>query len=81
MAEKTYTARQVAEHFDVSASTVRGWLMRGLLAGAKLKQTELGGSYWTVPESTVRAFTPPKPGPKPGAKKAGRAPSKRGATG
>ena len=41
--------------------------------GAKLKQTEIGGNYWTVPESTVKAFTPPKPGPKPKVvKKGGR---------
>jgi hypothetical protein len=65
MAEKTYTARQLAERFDVAGSTVRGWLLRGLLQGAHLKETELGDSYWVVPESALKDFTPPKPGPVP----------------
>jgi transposase len=65
MAEKTYTARQVAERYNVAGSTVRGWLLRGVLPGAFLKETELGGSYWLVPESTLKNFVPPKPGPAP----------------
>ena len=64
MSEKTYTARQLAERYDVAASTVRGWLLRGILPGAVLKETALG-SYWIVPESALKNFTPPKPGPVP----------------
>ncbi len=67
MSEKTLTARQVAERFEVAGSTVRGWLLRGLLPGAYLKETELG-SVWLVPESALRGFVPPKPGPVPKAK-------------
>jgi hypothetical protein len=70
MSEKTYTARQVAERFSVAGSTVRGWLVRGLLPGAYLKESELGDSYWLVPESALKDFTPPKPGPTPKAKPA-----------
>ncbi len=65
MAEKTYTARQIAERFEVAGSTVRGWLLRGLLPGAYLKETELGDSYWLVPESALKDFELPKPGPVP----------------
>jgi hypothetical protein len=64
MAEKTHTAKQVAARFGVAASTVRGWLMRGLLPDATLKQTEVG-SYWSIPESALKNFVPPKPGPVP----------------
>jgi predicted site-specific integrase-resolvase len=70
MAEKTYKVRDVAERFGVAASTVRGWLMRGLLPGALMKQTEVG-SYWSIPESTLKNFVPPKPGPVPKASKKG----------
>lgn len=65
MAEKTYTARQLAERYGVAGSTVRGWLLRGELPGAYLQKTELGDSYWLVPESALKDFGPPKPGPKP----------------
>ena len=65
MAEKFYTARQLAERFGVAGSTVRGWLLRGLFPSAELKKTELGDSYWIVPESALKDFVPPKPGPVP----------------
>ncbi len=72
MAEKTYTARQLAERYEVAHSTVRGWLLRRLFPGARLEETGLGTSYWVVPESDLKGFEPPKPGPKPkGAKKRG----------
>ncbi len=65
MAEKTYTARQLAERFGVAGSTVRGWLLRGLFPTAELRKTELRDSYWLVPESALKDFEPPKPGPVP----------------
>ena len=70
MAEKEYTARQLAERFNVAGSTVRGWLLRRLIPGAVLKETGLGNSYWVVPESALKNFVPPKPGPVPKAKQA-----------
>lgn len=77
MSEKTYTARQLAERFNVAGSTVRGWLLRGLFPGAELKRTELGDSYWIVPEADVKTFTPPRPGPVPKAKPNGTGKTRR----
>lgn len=65
MSEKTYTARQLAERYGVAGSTVRGWLLRRLFPNATLKETELGDSYWLVPERDLAGFVPPRPGPKP----------------
>ena len=78
MAEKTYTARQLAARFEVAGSTVRGWLARRLLAGAYLQKTGLGDSYWLVPESALKDFVPPKPGPVPKAKPEHSSGKKRG---
>jgi len=64
MSEKTLTAKQIAERYDVAASTARAWCLNGTLPGAYLKETELG-SFWVVPESKLNGFEPPKPGPKP----------------
>jgi hypothetical protein len=64
MSEKTYTARQLAERYKVARSTARGWLNRKLIPGARLEESPLGDSYWIVPESALKNFEPPKPGPK-----------------
>jgi hypothetical protein len=84
MSEKTYTARQLAERFNVARSTARGWLNRKLIPGARLEESPLGDSYWLVPESALKNFQPPKPGPrvktKPpaaGAQKAARRSSRK----
>ena len=79
MADKTYTARQLAERYKVAGSTVRGWLLRRLIPGAYLQETGLGNSYWLVPESAIKDFVPPKPGPVPKAKPAQSNGKKRGA--
>lgn len=68
MSEKTYTARQLAERYKVARSTVRGWLTRKLFPHARRIQSELGDFYWVVPESDLKEFSPPKPGPSPKAK-------------
>ena len=81
MSEKTYTARQLAERYNVARSTARGWLTRKLIPGARLIETDLGDSYWVVPESALKGFEPPKPGPVPKAKaaeKTSRRPRKKG---
>jgi hypothetical protein len=64
MSEKTLTAKQIADRYDVAPSTARAWCLNGTLPGAYLKETELG-SFWVVPESGLAKFVPPKPGPKP----------------
>lgn len=68
MSEKELTARQIAGRYGVAGSTVRGWLLRKLIPGAELRESGLGDSYWIVPESALKNFTPPKPGPVPKAK-------------
>ena len=78
MSEKTYTARQLAERYGVARSTARGWLNRRLIPGARLEETELGDSYWIVPESALKDFVPPKPGPVPKLKANGGPTSKKG---
>lgn len=65
MAERMLTAKEIAQHFGVSNSTARGWLLRGRFPGAELRHSELGQPYWVAPESAVKNFTPPKPGPVP----------------
>lgn len=70
MSEKLLNARQIAERFNVAASTARAWCLSKILKGAYLKETELG-SYWVVPESSLANFEPPRPGPKPKKKKKG----------
>jgi transposase len=65
MNERMLTSKEIARHFKVSNSTARGWLLRGRIAGAELRQSELGQSYWVAPEGSVKTFTPPKPGPTP----------------
>jgi len=65
MSEHMLTAKEIARHFEVSNSTARGWLLRGRFAGAELRHSELGQPYWVAPESSVKDFVPPKPGPVP----------------
>jgi hypothetical protein len=65
MAEKMLSAKDVAAHFGVKISTARGWLHRRLFVGAELKASELGVSYWVVPERALKGFVLPKPGPVP----------------
>jgi hypothetical protein len=65
MAEKMLSVKDIAARFDVKISTARGWLHRRLFVGAQLKTSELGVSYWVVPESALKDFALPKPGPVP----------------
>lgn len=65
MGNRMLNAKQIAERFGVSNSTARGWLLRGLLPGAELRESELGVSYWVAPESSLKDFVPPKRGPVP----------------
>jgi hypothetical protein len=53
--------------------------MRRILPGAYLQETELGDSYWLVPESALKDFSPPKPGPIPKAKSETNGKKKAGA--
>ena len=46
------TVRQVAEHLQVHADTVRRWLEANTLRGVKLG----GRAGWRIPESELRRF-------------------------
>jgi hypothetical protein len=61
MSERTLTSKQVAERYNVAASTARAWFLQGIIPRAQLKQTELG-PVWVVPEGALTDFTPPKAG-------------------
>jgi hypothetical protein len=65
MAEKMLSAKDIAARYDVKISTARGWLHRRLFAGAELRRSELDVPYWAVPESALKGFVPPRPGPVP----------------
>jgi hypothetical protein len=60
MGERILTAKEIAQWFGVSNSTARG-----RFAGAELRRSELGQPYRVAPESSVKDFVPPKPGPVP----------------
>ena len=64
MSERRLTAKQLAERYNVAASTARAWFLNGIVPRAYLKETELG-SFWVVPESALASFVPPKPGRPP----------------
>jgi len=49
--EKLYKTREVAEYFDVSIYTVRGWIKSGILKGNKI-----GGKTWRVSETEMKRF-------------------------
>ncbi|MEN8184961.1 MAG: helix-turn-helix domain-containing protein [Myxococcota bacterium] len=55
------TVRQVAERYERSESTVRGWCARGELSGA----FKLHGSEWRVPESALVKLEAKRPGSRP----------------
>jgi hypothetical protein len=65
MSERMLTSKDIASFHGVANSTARGWLLRGRLAGAELRHSELGQPYWVAPETSVKNFVPPKPGPVP----------------
>jgi hypothetical protein len=67
MSEKTLTARQLAERYNVAPSTARAWFLNGIVPRAYLKKNELG-SFWVVPENALAGFQPPQPGRPPKAK-------------
>lgn len=66
------TAKEVADRLGTGASSVRLWAKAGRFTGAQLV-TDSVVSYWLIPESALEGFEKEKPGPKPGAKKKGKA--------
>lgn len=66
MSKSVLTSSQAAERLGVAHSTVRAWCNKGLFPRATYHETP-AGSYWLIPESDLKGFTPPKTGrpPKP----------------
>ena len=60
--------KEAAAQLGVPPVSVRLWARSGRFEGAKLEETPLG-SYWLIPEDSIKGFKKDKPGPKPGAKK------------
>jgi hypothetical protein len=60
--------KEAAAQLGVPPVSVRLWARSGRFEGAKLEETPLG-SYWLIPEDSIKGFEKEKPGPKPGAKK------------
>lgn len=60
------TVAQVAERLDVGRSTVNLWCRQGRFPGARVEDSPVG-TYWLIPESDLKDFSPPKRGrvPKP----------------
>jgi hypothetical protein len=63
------TTQQIAEEFGVAYQTVMAWIYKGFFPNAEKEETPRG-SYYKIPRSDIRNFTPPKKGrPKKGESK------------
>ena len=58
---ETITASELAEMYGVKRVTARAWLKRGIVPGAALKVTPVGG-YWLIETTALKDFVPPKQG-------------------
>ncbi|HXG66556.1 MAG TPA: helix-turn-helix domain-containing protein [Blastocatellia bacterium] len=65
------TTKEAAEELGAAERSVRLWAKQGRFPGATAQETPRG-PYWLIPESALVGFEMSKPGPKPGAKKAGK---------
>ena len=61
---KELTTSELAERYNVSHSTARGWCTSGFFPNARLDKTPRG-DFWVVPESDLEGFVKPRRGPKP----------------
>jgi Helix-turn-helix domain len=68
---KMLSVREAATILGAPPVSVRLWARSGRFPGAELKESELGVSYWLIPEDALKDFEKKKPGPVPGAKQAG----------
>jgi len=62
--EKEFTSKEAALKLNVARRTFNQWCKSGVMT-ATLKTTDFGEEYWTVKESVLRNFNPPKRGRKP----------------
>lgn len=67
--KKTLSTQQVAAHFNVEPATVRVWLDKGYLKGARLVAAPRG-AVWEIPKAALKGFKKPQRGrPKKGEKR------------
>src|SRR5215471_17946946 len=59
--QKMLTVREAAEVARAAPSTIRTWLLAGLIPGARREQSP-AGTYWLIPETSLGAFVKPKLG-------------------
>lgn len=62
------TAKQFAGQMGINYRTALNWLDDGLVPGAERRTSPIG-EYWEIPAEALN-MERPKPGPKPGVKKA-----------
>ncbi len=62
--EKEFTSKETALKLRVARRTVNQWCKSGILSATR-KQTDFGEEYWSVKESVLNAFNPPRRGRKP----------------
>jgi excisionase family DNA binding protein len=68
MTERMLTPDEVAAMYKVHGNTVRRWCQRGLLRAVKEGGSKYRGD-WSIPESALKEFLPPRPGRPPGAQR------------
>lgn len=61
--KKYLTVQQMSDYYlskgiEVKPTTIRGWLAKGTFPNAVMRETEVGLSYWVVPEADVKAYQP-----------------------
>jgi Helix-turn-helix domain len=64
MTSRNLTTSEVATRFGVTRQAVRLWCDRKLFPNAKQEESPRG-SYWSIPESDLVGFKPPKPTGRP----------------
>src|SRR5262245_3596379 len=74
--EKMLTVSEAAQRLGESDRTVRNWVNRNLLPGAKLEESPRG-PYWMIPDSALQSFEKPPRGRPPKRHHDGAKPSKR----
>ena len=62
--EKELTSKEAAELLNVARRTFNEWCKTGVLP-ATLRRNVFGENYWTVSQSVLDQFSPPRRGRKP----------------
>lgn len=59
---QNFTAKDIADKFDVSKRVAQDWLLKGLFPNAYKETIEPFGEIWYAPVSDVENFEQPRPG-------------------